>query len=330
MKNAINDARLNQLTTWVEKLFPDDHLNITVASSDASFRRYFRLKQNESSYIVMDAPPEHEDISSFIKIDEFLAQYDVAVPHIYAKDEDNGYLLLSDFGDTSFLKSLTSANADNLYRKAIDELISMQKTHPANTSLPDYDETKLRDEMSLFPDWFLSRHLDLKVPKILTAVYDFLIDEIQQQPSCFVHRDYHSRNLMVCADNTLGIIDFQDAVVGPITYDLVSLLKDCYIQWPAEQQQNWLNYYKEQAINNKLITQSQGKDLQRWFDLTGLQRHLKVLGIFCRLNYRDGKANYLNDLPLTLHYVLEVCERYKELEALYEFLTRTPQIMAIK
>jgi N-acetylmuramate 1-kinase len=330
MKNATNDARLNQLTTWLEKLFPDDHLNITVASSDASFRRYFRLKQNDSSYIVMDAPPEHEDISSFIKVDEFLAQYNVAVPHIYAKDEDKGYLLLSDFGDTSFLKSLTSANADNLYPKAIDELVAMQKTNPANTSLPDYDETKLRDEISLFPDWFLSRHLDLKAPQTLTTVYDFIIDEIQQQPNCFVHRDYHSRNLMVCADNTLGIIDFQDAVIGPITYDLVSLLKDCYIQWPAEQQQKWLNYYKEQAINNKLITRSQGNDLQRWFDLTGLQRHLKVLGIFCRLNYRDGKANYLNDLPLTLHYVLEVCERYKELEALYEFLTHTPEIMAIK
>lgn len=330
MKNVTNDARFDQLKSWVEKLFPDDRLTITVASSDASFRRYFRLKQNDNSYIVMDAPPEHEDISSFINVDEFLSQYDVAVPHLYAKDEDNGYLLLSDFGDTSFLKALRTADADELYRKAIDELVAMQMTNTTNTTLPDYDEAKLREEMSLFPDWFLTRHLSLQAPKMLTAVYDFLIDEIKKQPNCFVHRDYHSRNLMVCADNTLGIIDFQDAVIGPITYDLVSLLKDCYIQWPAEQQQKWLNYYKEQAINNKLITASQGNDLQRWFDLTGLQRHLKVLGIFCRLNYRDGKANYLNDLPLTLHYVLEVCERYKELETLYEFLTSTPEIMAIK
>lgn len=330
MKNVTNDARFDQLKSWVEKLFPDDRLTITVASSDASFRRYFRLKQNDNSYIVMDAPPEHEDISSFINVDEFLSQYDVAVPHLYAKDEDNGYLLLSDFGDTSFLNALRTADADELYRKAIDELVAMQMTNTTNTTLPDYDEVKLRDEMSLFPDWFLTRHLSLQAPKMLTAAYDFLIDEIKKQPSCFVHRDYHSRNLMVCADNTLGIIDFQDAVIGPITYDLVSLLKDCYIQWPAEQQQKWLNYYIEQAINNKLITVSQGDDLQRWFDLTGLQRHLKVLGIFCRLNYRDGKANYLNDLPLTLHYVLEVCERYKELETLYEFLTSTPEIMAIK
>ncbi len=330
MNNAINDIRLKQLTDWVKSQFPTDKLNITVASSDASFRRYFRLEKNNDTVILMDAPPEHEDINSFIIVDEFLADYNVAVPHIYAKDETHGFLILSDFGDVSFLKALAHSDADTLYREAIDELVKMQMTNTTTISLPAYTEAKLLEEMSLFADWFLNKHLSIQAPDILSSVYDFLIKEITQQPLCFVHRDYHSRNLMVCDKNKLGIIDFQDAVVGPITYDLVSLLKDCYIQWSDEQQQAWFNYYKEQAIKNELLTSTESNNLQRWFDMTGLQRHLKVLGIFCRLNYRDGKANYLNDLPLTLHYVLEVCKRYDELLPLYRFLSSTPEIMAIK
>lgn len=332
MINTTDDNRLNQLTDWVKKLFPDEPFSITVASSDASFRRYFRLHTVNDTYILMDAPPEHENISSFINIDEFLAKFDVAVPHIFHKDEDNGFLMLSDLGDISFLKALAHGNSDTLYRAAIDELVKMQQSRPqeATAGLPLYDEKKLRDEMSLFPDWFLGRHLSIKAPESLSIIYDFLIEEIKQQPVCFVHRDYHSRNLMVCNDKSLGIIDFQDAVIGPISYDLVSLLKDCYIQWPYEQQQSWLEYYKSVAIEAKLLNYEESHHLQRWFDMTGLQRHLKVLGIFCRLNYRDGKANYLNDLPLTLQYVFDVCERYEALAPLYEFMSNTPEIVAIK
>lgn len=332
MIKTTDDNRLNQLTDWVKQIFPNEEFNITVASSDASFRRYFRLHTADNTYILMDAPPEHEDITSFIHVDVFLAKFNVSVPHIFHKDDDNGFLMLSDLGDVSFLKALAVADSNTLYRGAIDELIKMQRSIPDETmiTLPLYDEKKLRNEMSLFPDWFLDRHLSLKTPETLKQVYDFLIEEIKQQPQCFVHRDYHSRNLMVCEDDSLGIIDFQDAVVGPISYDLVSLLKDCYIKWPTEQQLAWLDYYKSQAIKAKLLTDVESNNFQRWFDMTGLQRHLKVLGIFCRLNYRDGKSNYLNDLPLTLHYVFDVCERYEELAPLYQFLINTPEIMAIK
>ncbi|MTI64739.1 phosphotransferase [Methylophaga sp.] len=328
--NSDSDPRLSQLEEWLTAVLPYGEFKLEVASSDASFRRYFRVYQHEHSRIVMDAPPEHEDIDSFISIAEFLAGFDIHVPRIFAKNREQGFLLLSDLGNTSYLSALNEHSADPLYRAAIDEIIKMQLAPTAELELTAYDDEKLRDEMKLFPDWFLEKHLSLTPPPELDFVFDQLISNAIKQPQYFVHRDYHSRNLMLGPDNEVGVIDFQDAVIGPATYDLVSLLKDCYIQWPQSRLDSWLDYYFEQATDKRLLSEVDRSTFIRWFDWMGLQRHLKVLGIFCRLNYRDGKAGYMNDLPLTLNYVLQVTGRYPELASLHQFLTQSPTIMAIK
>jgi N-acetylmuramate 1-kinase len=325
-----NDIRLQQIREWLKTVLPDDDFSLEIASSDASFRRYFRLFQHGHSRIVMDAPPEHEDSSAFVQIAEFLANFGIHVPHIYARNMKQGFLLLEDLGSTAYLAVLNDETADLLYRMAIDEMINMQLTPAHEIALPDYDEDRLRDEMALFSAWFLDRHLSLSPPQGLDDVFALLIDNAKQQPQYFVHRDYHSRNLMLCPDNRIGVIDFQDAVLGPVTYDLVSLLKDCYIAWSPSQLETWLNYYFEQARNKGLLKDIPFSAFLRWFDLMGLQRHLKVLGIFCRLHYRDGKSGYMHDLPLTLKYVLQVTERYPELDSLHQFLIQSPRIMDIQ
>ena len=278
----------------------------------------------------MDAPPEHEDIDSFVRIAEFLSSTGTHVPRIFAKNLEQGFLLLSDLGNTSYLSALNEQSADALYRAAIDEIIKMQLAPTADIELASYDDEKLLAELRLFPDWFIQKHLSLTPPPELNAVFELLIANASEQPQYFVHRDYHSRNLMLGADNEVGVIDFQDAVIGPVTYDVVSLLRDCYIEWPQTRLDNWLDYYFEQAVENQLLTGNDRSEFIRWFDLMGLQRHLKVLGIFCRLNYRDGKAGYMNDLPLTLKYVLQVTARYPELAPLHQYLTQSPEVMAIR
>jgi hypothetical protein len=324
------DPRLWQVNEWLTAILPYSEFNLEVASSDASFRRYFRVHQHDHSRIVMDAPPEHEDIDSFVRIAEFLSSTGTHVPRIFAKNLEQGFLLLSDLGNTSYLSALNEQSADALYRAAIDEIIKMQLAPTAAIELASYDDEKLLAELRLFPDWFIQKHLSLTPPPELNAVFELLIANASEQPRYFVHRDYHSRNLMLGADNEVGVIDFQDAVIGPVTYDLVSLLRDCYIEWPQNKLDNWLNYYFEQAVENQLLTGHNRSEFIRWFDLMGLQRHLKVLGIFCRLNYRDGKAGYMNDLPLTLKYVLQVTARYPELAPLHQYLTQSPEVMAIR
>ena len=324
------DPRLWQVNEWLTAILPYSEFNLEVASSDASFRRYFRVHQHDHSRIVMDAPPEHEDIDSFVRIAEFLSSTGTHVPRIFAKNLEQGFLLLSDLGNTSYLSALNEQSADALYRAAIDEIIKMQLAPTADIELASYDDEKLLAELRLFPDWFIQKHLSLTPPPELNAVFELLIANASEQPQYFVHRDYHSRNLMLGADNEVGVIDFQDAVIGPVTYDLVSLLRDCYIEWPQNKLDNWLNYYFEQAVENQLLTGDDRSEFIRWFDLMGLQRHLKVLGIFCRLNYRDGKAGYMNDLPLTLKYVLQVTARYPELAPLHQYLTQSPEVMAIR
>lgn len=324
------DPRLWQVNEWLTAILPYSEFNLEVASSDASFRRYFRVHQHDHSRIVMDAPPEHEDIDSFVRIAEFLSSTGTHVPRIFAKNLEQGFLLLSDLGNTSYLSALNEQSADALYRAAIDEIIKMQLAPTADIELASYDDEKLLAELRLFPDWFIQKHLSLTPPPELNAVFELLIANASEQPQYFVHRDYHSRNLMLGADNEVGVIDFQDAVIGPVTYDLVSLLRDCYIEWPQNKLDNWLNYYFEQAVENQLLTGHNRSEFIRWFDLMGLQRHLKVLGIFCRLNYRDGKAGYMNDLPLTLKYVLQVTARYPELAPLHQYLTQSPEVMAIR
>lgn len=323
------DPRLWQINEWLTAVLPYSEFSLEVASSDASFRRYFRVLQHDHSWIVMDAPPQHEDIIPFVTIAEFLLQFDIHVPRIFAKNLEQGFLLLTDLGSRSYLSALNDSTADALYKAAIDEIVKMQLAPVYDIAVPEYNRERLQTEMDLFPTWFLQHHLSLEAPDCLTDVFELLLDNALEQPQYFVHRDYHSRNLMLGQNQEVGIIDFQDAVIGAASYDLVSLLKDCYIEWPAEQCQHWLNYYLEQAQQHGLMTSVSFEQLERWFDLMGLQRHLKVLGIFCRLNYRDGKAGYMNDLPLTLKYVLEVSARYPELNELHQFLTQSPTIMAI-
>ncbi len=324
-----SDYRLKQINEWLTAVLPHGDFSIDVASSDASFRRYFRVSQQDKTWIVMDAPPEHEDIVPFVAIAEFLAEFEIHVPRIFAKNLDQGFLLLTDLGSTSFLSKLTEASADELYPAAMDEIIKMQSAPVADIALPAYDADKLQAEMQLFPDWFLQRHLSIAPPSCLDEVFSLLIDNARSQPQYFVHRDYHSRNLMLGDNREVGVIDFQDAVIGPASYDLVSLLRDCYIEWPTDRIDAWLTYYLSAARSAGLLAEADRENFRRWFDLMGLQRHLKVLGIFCRLNYRDGKAAYMNDLPLTLRYVLQVTERYPELASFHHFLTQSPDIMAV-
>lgn len=324
------DPRLWQLNEWLVAVLPHGEFKLEVASSDASFRRYFRVRQHDKSLIVMDAPPQHEAIEPFVTIAEFLARFDIHVPRIFAKNLEQGFLLLTDLGNTSYLSRLNEASADQLYRAAIDEIVKMQAAPLSEIDLPLYNSDRLQQEMDLFPEWFLGRHLALTAPDCLNDVFKLLLDNAHDQPQYFVHRDYHSRNLMLGDNNEVGVIDFQDAVVGPASYDLVSLLRDCYIEWPPSRLDDWLDYYLDQAQQQGLLTDSNREQFKRWFDLMGLQRHLKVLGIFCRLNYRDGKANYMQDLPLTLRYVLQVTKHYPELAEFHRYLTDNQDIMAVQ
>jgi aminoglycoside/choline kinase family phosphotransferase len=323
------DERLNHISDWLSHIFGTKKFKIEPASSDASFRRYFRVNHDGSSFIVMDAPPEHENTDSFITIAEFLFSHHIHVPEIIAKQEELGFLLLTDFGNVAYLDRLSIRTSDLLYKDALSSLIDIQRIPVSQIALPNYDGTMLQIELDLFPQWFLTTHLNVDLPNCLENVFTLLINNATDQPHVIVHRDYHSRNLMVTTEFPPGIIDFQDAVIGPITYDLVSLLRDCYISWPDEKLSQWIEYYFT-AINKQGLIENISIDtFIKWFDLMGLQRHLKVLGIFCRLNYRDGKTHYMNDLKLTLEYVLKITARYPELTDFNQFLLNEPKVMAI-
>ncbi len=272
----------------------------------------------------MDAPPEKEDCEPFIRVTKTLLAAGVSAPEIIEQDLEQGFLLLTDLGDQPYLDHLNERHAETLYSDAVSSLIHMQNIKPeAMSELPTYDDQRLRDEMALFEQWYLNRHLDVQLneaqKEILANTFDLLIKSALEQPQTFVHRDYHSRNLMLMQKGNPGIIDYQDAVVGPCTYDLVSLFKDCYIEWPRAKIEQWLEDY---LFKSGLIHEAHIETAQfiKWFDFMGVQRHLKVLGIFARLNYRDGKAQYLNDLPLTLKYVVDACNRYDELKPLQQLL----------
>lgn len=315
--------RLTQLQQWLESVAENTYTDIQPASADASFRQYFRVLNSKQKrhYIVMDAPPDKEDCHPFIHVTELLRGVGVNAPEIFARDVSQGFLLLADLGNRPYLDELNQESAGALYSDAIDALIKMQTIEAI---LPAYDKTLLQNEMALFETWYLKRHLNISLTPLqkeqLASVFALLISNAEEQPQVFVHRDYHSRNLMITDNNNPGVIDYQDAVNGPITYDLVSLFKDCYIEWPREKVEQWLAIYLSRlSITYSITTET----LIRWFDLMGVQRHLKVLGIFARLNYRDGKAQYLDDLPLTLKYVVETCERYPELAPLKQLLDET-------
>jgi len=326
--DEIIDKRLNKINLWLKQIFYSTAFRIEPASSDASFRRYFRVSIDNETLILMDAPPAQEDTKPFIKIASFLYQQGINVPKINAKDVESGFLLISDFGNKSYLDELNDQSADNLYHCAINSLIDIQLCPSQDIKLPYYDRSLLQREMDLFPQWFLGKHIDMPTPDFLSNTFDKLIDSALEQPQVIVHRDYHSRNLMHTTNNTPGIIDFQDAVIGPISYDLVSLLRDCYIVWPDDKIANWIYYYFTKAQQKGLLIDISIEQFTRWFDLMGLQRHLKILGIFARLNYRDNKPNYMKDLPLTLHYVQKISAKYPEFSELSHFL-KQQQIVAI-
>lgn len=316
------DKRLEQLKKWLENQLGLHDYTIFPASADASFRRYFRLRHNGQSFIVMDAPPEHEDCRPFIKIAELLSRTGVNVPHILQQDLEQGFLYLTDLGDRTYLPELNTETAASLYTDAMQALISIQKYQDAD--LPSYDYDLLFQEMDLFREWYLGKHLAVELSNtenvMLDETFEYLAQSALSQPIVIVHRDYHSRNLMISEPNP-GILDFQDAVLGPVTYDLVSLLRDCYIEWPDEQITHWIGQYFTLAQQAGILTSSISEStFRRWFDLMGLQRHIKVAGIFSRLNYRDGKQAYLNDIPLTMKYIEQVSGRYAKLQNFHQFV----------
>ncbi len=318
------DIRLNSIKLWLTDELKLELNNMSPASADASFRRYFRAQTSQGTFIIMDAPPEKESINEFIEIAQALTAAGVHSPEIKAQDIRQGFLLLEDFGNCTYLDLLRD-KPDQLYRDAIDSLILIQKgSEKSAITVPAYDAAKLEQEMDLFEEWYLNKHLTLDLDQTMKKVWqnckDFLIQACLEQPQTWVHRDFHSRNLMVTDKASPGVIDFQDMVKGPFTYDLASIFKDCYIEWPRQQQLVWLEEYRLKADHISLSnyeslnsSKQNSEQLIKWYDLTGLQRHLKVLGIFCRLYYRDGKDQYIKDLPLAAKYILEVLSLYPQL-----------------
>lgn len=315
------DTRLAEIHQWLRDDLKLVNYQLEPASADASFRRYFRLSIEGNTLIIMDAPPEKEDCSPYIDITQRLIRAQVNAPEVKAHSPDKGFLLLTDLGKILYLDKLTEANADALYTDAIDALIRMQ-TQAETSHLPDYDAALLDQEMKLFRDWLLIKHLRLTPPDWLDDVFTFLRHAALEQPRVFVHRDYHSRNLTWLPKNSPGILDFQDAVVGPVTYDLVSLLRDCYICWPDDRVLGWIDYYLRQANASGLLVKTSRADLKCWFDLMGIQRHLKASGIFARLWHRDGKCGYLKEIPRTLNYIMAASQHYPELKELEHYLIR--------
>ncbi|HEY4772604.1 MAG TPA: phosphotransferase [Steroidobacteraceae bacterium] len=324
---AQTDARLALIREWLSRDLRLPHERLAPASSDASFRRYFRVFSPRGTYIVMDAPPGREDVRPYLKVSALLAALGAHVPQVHEIDAPRGLLLLEDLGTVSYLQRLEGGgDPDALYADALRVLADIQARGAERArELDPYDREALARELALMPAWFLRKHLGIEPSdadrKILDETFEFLISAGLAQPTVFVHRDYHSRNLMVVGERNPGIIDFQDALRGPVGYDLVSLLKDCYISWPRARVENWVSGYRAELMARGYPAAPERQFL-RDFDLIGVQRHIKVLGIFARLWHRDGKQAYLLDLPRVLDYVRDTASRYAELAKLGEFLER--------
>ncbi|MES9860796.1 MAG: phosphotransferase [Candidatus Thiodiazotropha sp. LLP2] len=317
--------RIEQLKIWLNSLPGIVDYSFEPASGDASFRRYFRIGVANKSYIAMDAPPEKEDTRPFIQVAEAFEAIGLNVPHIHAKNLEQGFLLLEDLGDRLYLDGLSSQTVDRLYGDALGALVTLQACGPVK-GLPLYDRKLLLSEMGLFRDWLIERHLKLTLSyeecQLLERTFNELAENALQQPQVCVHRDYHSRNLMITKSHNPGVIDFQDAVVGPVTYDLASLLRDCYIEWSEEQVEAWVKGYFELACQSGVLSQEHEDQFLTWFDLMGIQRHLKASGIFARLYQRDGKPGYLQDIPRTLNYIVNVADRHESMADLVGFLRK--------
>ena len=320
--------RQQDIQTWLAKIFPGSKITLAAASADASFRRYFRFAlEDGTTRIVMDAPPQHEDIGPWLSVQKDLHAAGVHVPNVEAQDLQQGFLLISDLGTTTYLDVLSEASANTLYTEALSALVAIQKIQRPE-KLPAYDAALLRRELELFPEWFLRKHHQLTLSddeqSKLSALFDRIIARNLAETQVFVHRDFHSRNLMLSSPNP-GVIDFQDAVWGPLSYDAVSLLKDAYIQWDEAQTLDWLIRYWERA---KAAGVNMPVDFAEFFanyEWMGVQRHLKILGIFARLFHRDGKDGYLKELPRVMGYLRKACARYAELRPLWQLLDRVEQ-----
>ena len=328
----MTDSRLNTLRNWLKGLEPSWQLDLPTlapASADASFRRYFRIESKNPDFptlIVMDSPPQHEPLDAFINVDLLLENAGLNVPKILEKNVVEGFLLLNDLGTKTFLAELNSQSADHLYKDATHALVQMQLASKPDV-LPNYDEALLQRELDLFPEWYLGKHLQMELTELqisqMKQAFELIIQNNLAQSKVYVHRDYHSRNLMVTEKNNPGIIDFQDAVYGPITYDAASLWRDAYIAWPEERVIDWVIKFWEAGRKAGLPMPDDFGQFYRDFEWMGLQRHLKILGIFARLFHRDGKDGYLKDIPLVLEYAIATANRYIELKPLARILEST-------
>lgn len=318
------DQRLQSLQSWAARQLAPETPELTPVAGDASFRRYFRLKTPQASWIAMDAPPEKENSGPFIRIARHWHANGIHVPAVQAVDLELGFALLEDLGDTLYLQQLDEHNADRLYSQALETLLAVaQLDSPPDCRLPAYDEALLDREMALFRDWLCQDLLGLELSNqeqcLLDTTFALLREAALAQPQVTVHRDYHSRNLMVTPERTPGVIDFQDAVTGPITYDLVSLIKDCYIAWPQARRARWIEQYRLQTRAAGLH-QADSDTFIQWTELMGMQRHLKAAGIFARLYLRDGKSGFLADIPRTLDYIIEASAVQPALRHLHQWL----------
>ncbi len=316
------DNRLTQLQKWLAKIFAGKSYAILPLASDASFRRYFRITCQNQSWIVMDAPPTKENCYPFVAIANGFAAKGIQVPSIVEADLTQGFLLLSDLGEKVYLAVLNPQTADQLYQRAIDTLLLIQSCQQIpHWPLPHFNHDFMLNELHKFQYWFLQRYLQLTLTqteqRLLNTTFATLVQSAVTQPQICIHRDYHSRNLLLTTQEKVGVLDFQDAMLGPITYDVVSLLKDCYINWPRERVITWLNYYNkqlaQQAWGHTLHNSLDNQQLLRWFELMGIQRHLKASFIFARKYLRDQNKLYLHDIPRTLNYVADVLTYYPEL-----------------
>lgn len=317
------DTRREALSGWLAAQLRAARFALEPASEDASFRRYWRARLEDGrTFVVMDAPPDREDCRPFVRVAGLLRAAGVHAPEVFAQDHGLGFLLLADLGTTTYLEALNADNAARLFADATDALVRWQLA-TRQGELPPYDEPLLRREMNLFPEWYVTRHLGIELSEsqnsALEAVFRLLVESALAQPRVYVHRDYMPRNLMVCEPNP-GVLDFQDAVLGPITYDMVSLLRDAFISWGEEQVLDWSVRYWEKAKHAALPVMADFPEFWRAFEWMGLQRHLKVLGIFARIRYRDGKPKYLEDTPRFIGYARAVATRYRELAPLARLL----------
>jgi len=315
--------RQQKIGAWLGDLFPGKSFELAPASADASFRRYFRARFDDgTTRVVMDAPPANEDCRPWLHVQELFHAAGVHVPDVLAADLENGFLLLSDLGSTTYLNAFDDKNPPALYGDATDALVRIQLASKRG-ALPAYDRALLKRELDLFPDWYVAKHLNIDLTQqqreTLAAAFEKILAINLAEPAVFVHRDYHSRNLMVTDPNP-GIVDFQDAVYGPISYDLVSLLRDAYVEWPEELVLDWAVRYWEKARKAGLPVRADFGDFYRDFEWMGVQRHIKVLGIFARLCHRDGKDGYLRDMPLVAKYLRAACARYRDLGPLLKLL----------